>query len=161
MTDQLACLESIVHCDHPLRDEIGSRFYDQWQDTALVVDKWFAAQASSLRADALDAIIPLFDHPAYRLDNPNRARSLLAPMMQNPRAFHRADGAGYRFAAGKILALDAINPQVAARLANPFLHWRRLVPELGEPMRAEVESMLAHGDLSGDLHELLSASLAD
>ncbi len=161
MTDQLACLEGIVHYDHPLRDEIGRRFYDQWRDTALVVDKWFTAQASSLRDDALDAIVPLFKHPAYRLDNPNRARSLLAPMMQNPRAFHRADGAGYAFAAGKILELDAINPQVAARLANPFLHWRRLVPELGAAMRAEVEAMLARGDLSNDLHELLSTSLAD
>ncbi len=161
MTDQLACLEAIVHYDHPLRDAIVTRFYAQWQDTGLVVDKWFAAQASSLRADALDAIVPLFEHPAYRLQNPNRARSLLLPLMQNPRAFHRPDGAGYRFAAGKILALDAINPQVAARLANPFLHWRKLVPELGEAMRSEVESMLARGDLSGDLHELLSASLAD
>ncbi len=161
MTDQLACLEGIVHYDHPLRDVISSRFYEQWSDTALVVDKWFAAHGASLRDDAFDAIVPLFDHPAYRLDNPNRARSLLAPMMQNPRAFHRADGAGYAFAAAKILALDALNPQVAARLANPFLHWRKLVPELGERMRAEVEAMLAHGNLSNDLHELLTTSLGD
>ncbi len=161
MTDQLACLEGIANYDHALRDEIVARFYDQWRQSPLVVDKWFTAQGASLRDDALDAIVPLFEHPAYRLDNPNRARSLLAPMMQNPRAFHRADGAGYRFAAGKILALDALNPQVAARLANPFLHWRKLVPELGEQMRAEVEAMLARGDLSNDLHELLSTSLAD
>ena len=161
MTDQITCLQAIVHYRNELRDDIVTRFYQQWQDTALVVDKWFSALGSSIAENALDDIRLLFEHPAYTLHNPNRARSLLGALMANSRAFHQADGAGYAFAADKILALDAINPQVAARLANPFVHWRKLVPALGRQMKAEVEKMLASGDLSNDLNELLTTSLKD
>ncbi len=161
MTDQIACLQAIVHYRNDLREQIVTRFYQQWQDTALVVDKWFSALGSSTVEGALEDISALFEHPAYSLHNPNRARSLLGALMANSRAFHQPDGAGYAFAANKILQLDAINPQVAARLANPFVHWRKLVPELGQQMKAQVESMLASGDMSNDLNELLSTSLKD
>jgi aminopeptidase N len=161
MTDQIACLQAIVHYRNELREQIVTRFYQQWQDTALVVDKWFSALGSSTVENALDDISTLFDHPAYSLHNPNRARSLLGALMANSRAFHQADGAGYAFAANKILELDAINPQVAARLANPFVHWRKLVPELGLQMKVQVEKMLASGAMSNDLNELLTTSLKD
>ena len=159
MTDQLACLNAIVDYRHPLRDRIVNDFYRQWQDTPLVVDKWFAALGMAQRDDALEEIRPLFEHPAYNLSNPNRARSLLGPMIANSLAFHRSDGAGYALAANKILELDAINPHVAARLANPFVHWRKLVPEQGDMLRDRVEGMLGEKNLSGALSELLGASL--
>lgn len=161
MTDQIACLQSIVHFRNELRERIVAGFYRQWQDTALVVDKWFSALGSSTSDNALADIAALFDHPAYSLQNPNRARSLLGALMANSCAFHQADGAGYVFAANKILELDAINPQVAARLANPFVHWRKLVPELGLQMKAQLQCMLASGAMSNDLNELLTTSLED
>ena len=161
MTDQIACLRSIVHYRHPLRDRISEQFYQQWQDTALVVDKWFGAMGSGTIDNALDEIKPLFEHPAYSLSHPNRARSLLGSMLANTRAFHQADGAGYAFGAEIIMRLDRINPQVAARLANPFVHWRKLTPSQGDLLRTSVEKMLAEGDLSNDLNELLTTSLKD
>ena len=161
MTDQIACLSSIVHYPGELRDQITERFYRQWKDTALVIDKWFAALGSSTFDGALDAIKPLYQHSAYSLKNPNRARSLLGSMMANTQAFHQPDGDGYAFAAGKIIELDRINPQVAARLANPFVFWRKLVPAQGEQMKSQIEAMLAQGDLSNDLSELLNTSLDD
>ena len=161
MTDQLACLQVIVHCRHALRERIVSSFYQQWKDNVLVVDKWFSVLGSSQGEDSLEQIKPLFDHPAYTLGNPNRARSLLGSMIANSSAFHQADGAGYALAADKILQLDAINPQVAARLAGPFVHWRKLVAEQEQLMKSQVESMLASGDMSNDLNELLTTSLKD
>ena len=161
MTDQIACLQVVVHCRHPLRERIVSQFYQQWKDNALVVDKWFSVLGSSQLDDALEQIKPLFDHPAYSLTNPNRARSLLGAMIANSSAFHQADGGGYAYAAQKILQLDAINPQVAARLANPFVHWRKLVAGQDQLMKSELESMLAHDDMSNDLNELLTTSLND
>jgi aminopeptidase N len=161
MTDQVACLQVVVHCRHPLRERIVTQFYQQWKDNALVVDKWFSVLGSSQLDDALDQIKPLFDHPAYTLTNPNRARSLLGSMIANSSAFHQADGAGYACAAQKILQLDAINPQVAARLANPFVHWRKLVAGQGQLMKSQLEEMLAHDEVSNDLNELLTTSLND
>ncbi|MCP4769547.1 MAG: aminopeptidase N [Gammaproteobacteria bacterium] len=161
MTDQIACLQVVVHCRHPLREHIVTQFYQQWKDNTLVVDKWFSVLGSSQLDDALEQIKPLFDHPAYSLTNPNRARSLLGAMIANSSAFHQADGAGYAYTAQKILQLDAINPQVAARLANPFVHWRRLIAGQDQLMKSQLESMLAHDDMSNDLNELLTTSLGD
>ncbi len=161
MTDQMGCLQAIVHHEHPLRDEILGQFYDQWNATPLVLDKWFSVIGSSNLEHALDTIRPLFEHPDYSLNNPNRARSLLGSMIANSRAFHQIDGAGYQFAAQKVLELDTINPQVAARLANPFVHWRKLVTTQGLMLRLQIESMLGSGELSNDLNELLSTSLKD
>ena len=161
MTDQMGCLRAIVHHKHPLRDEILVQFYNQWKETPLVLDKWFSVIGSSSLEQALDTIRPLFEHPDYSFNNPNRARSLLGSMIANSRAFHQIDGAGYQFAAQKVLELDAINPQVAARLANPFVHWRKLVTAQGLMLRSQIESMLGSGELSNDLNELLSTSLKD
>jgi aminopeptidase N len=161
MTDQIACLQMVVHYHHDLRDRIVSRFYEQWKDTALVLDKWFSALGSSSADNAIEQIRPLFDHPAYTLNNPNRARSLLGAMVTNTSVFHQHDGAGYAFAAQKILELDAINPQVAARLANPFVHWRKLVAQQGQVMKSQVENMLENKGMSNDLNELLATSLKE
>jgi aminopeptidase N len=161
MTDQIACLQVVVHCRHPLRERIVTQFYQQWKDNALVVDKWFSVLGSSQLDDALQQIKPLFDHPAYSLTNPNRARSLLGSMIGNSSAFHQVDGAGYAYAAQKILQLDAINPQIAARLANPFVHWRKLVAGQDQLMKSQLEAMLANDDMSNDLNELLTTSLND
>jgi aminopeptidase N len=161
MTDQIACLQMVVHYRHDLRDQIVTRFYQQWKDTALVVDKWFSVLGSSSVENALDEIKPLFNHSAYTLANPNRARSLLGSTIANSTAFHQVDGAGYALAAQKILELDAINPQVAARLANPFVHWRKLVAQQGQLMKSQVENMLTNSDMSNDLNELLTTSLKD
>ncbi len=161
MTDQIACLQMVVHYRHDLRDQIVTRFYQQWKDTALVVDKWFSVLGSSSVENALDEIKPLFNHSAYTLTNPNRARSLLGSTIANSTAFHQVDGAGYALAAQKILELDTINPQVAARLANPFVHWRKLVAQQGQLMKSQVENMLTSSEMSNDLNELLTTSLKD
>ena len=161
MTDQIACLQPIVNYHHPVRNQIVSDFYEQWKDTALVVDKWFSAQGLSYQTDSLTTIIKLFDHPAYSLSNPNRARSLLGALIGNLSAFHQVDGAGYEFAVNKIVELDKINPQVSARMANAFLHWRKLLPAQAALMKAQIERMAATPHISKDLNELVTTSLND
>jgi len=160
MTDQIGCLLPIVHYQNPVREEIVRRYYEQWQKTALVVDKWFSAQASSYAKDSLAHIKTLFDHPDYSIHNPNRARSLLGSLIANSSAFHEPGGAGYAFVAGKIIEIDAINPQVAARMANAFLHWRKLLPSQGQLMKQQIEIIVSTPNLSGDLNELMTASLS-
>jgi aminopeptidase N len=161
MTDQMACLQPVVNYQHAVRDQIVSDFYEQWQDTALVVDKWFSAQGLSSQTDALVTIVKLFEHPAYTLSNPNRARSLLGALIGNSSAFHQADGAGYEFVVDKIVELDAINPQVSARMANAFLHWRKLLPAQAALMKSQIERMAETPNISRDLDELVTTSLND
>ena len=159
MTDQMGCLLPIVDYNHATRDCLLQAFYQQWQHNALVMDKWFAVQGSCHADNALAMIMPLFEHPLYTLHNPNRARSLLGALIRNSRAFHQNDGAGYQFVADRIMQLDAINPQVAARMGNAFVHWKRFIPAQSNLMKVQIERMLNHAGLSNDLHELLTSSL--
>ncbi|MGH6915767.1 MAG: aminopeptidase N C-terminal domain-containing protein, partial [Geminicoccales bacterium] len=127
---------------------------------ALVIDKWFALQAQAQRPDALGQVTRLLGHEAFTLKNPNRVRSLIGAFAQgNPTGFHRADGAGYAFVADQVLALDPLNPQVAARLLGPLGRWRRYDAGRQGRMKAQLERILATPGLSRDSFEIASKSL--
>jgi hypothetical protein len=126
---------------------------------ALVIDKWFALQASSLHPNATEHVNALADHPDFTLKNPNRVRSLYMAFAANPHAFHADDGEGYRIIADLILALDPINPQTAARFVPPLGRWRRIEPGRAALMREQLERIAAAPKLSRDTYEQVSRSL--
>ena len=162
MTDAMGALGPINHCDCPQREEVLEHFYQRWQDRPLVVDKWFALQATSELPGALERVEGLLAHPAFDPRNPNRFRALVGAFARgNPLAFHRRDGAGYRFVADQVRRLDPLNPQVAARLAGAFSRWRRYEPERRGYMQAALEGLLAQEGLSRDTYEVVSKSLAE
>ena len=161
MTDQMGALMAVVHFKHPAKKRMFKAFYTQWSDTALVVDKWFSAQASSHASDALNEILALENHQAFNLLNPNRARSLLGAFQANPVIFHDQSGKGYQFLADKIIELDSSNPQIASRMASAFLNWKKMQPELGELMKQQILRIQSKPGLSNDVAELMASSLAE
>ncbi len=161
MTDQMGALNSMVDYKNDIRDAMFDSFYQQWSDTALVVDKWFSAQASASYPDALNEILSLEQHEAFNLMNPNRARSLIGAFQANNVVFHDTSGQGYQFLADKVMELDSFNPQVASRMAGAFLNWKKLVPELAESMKAQILRIQSKPGLSNDVAELMSSCLAE
>jgi aminopeptidase N len=160
MTDTIAALGLLAESNLPERSTALADFYQRWRDDALVVDKWFALQATAQRPDALEVVNALLQHEAFTLANPNRVRSLIGAFAQaNPTGFHRADGAGYAFVADHVLVLDRRNPQVASRLAQPLCRWRRYDAQRQEHMRAQLERILGAEGLSRDVYEIASKSL--
>jgi aminopeptidase N len=94
--------------------------------------------------------------PAFTLKNPNRVHALLGSFVRgNPSGFHRADGAGYRLLAERLIQLDALNPQLAARIATAFNGWQRLEPTRREAAHAAVASLARHETLSRNLTEII------
>ncbi|CAJ5684934.1 aminopeptidase N [Burkholderia pseudomallei] len=138
-------------------------FYRRFENEALVIDKWFSMQATrrgTPEHPTLDIVRKLLAHPAFNLKNPNRARSLIFGFCSaNPAQFHAADGSGYAFWADQVLALDALNPQVAARLARALELWRRFTPSLREKMRDALERVAANAQ-SRDVREIVEKALA-
>jgi len=134
-------------------------FYDRYRDNPLVVDKWFAIQASSLHPDVIEHVKALAEHPDFAVRNPNRVRSLYMAFAGNPHGFHDASGEGYRMIADLILALDPINPQTAARFVPALGRWRRIEPGRSALMRAELERIAAADTLSRDTFEQVTRSL--
>ncbi len=161
MTDQIAALAVIVNSAHPAKATCLDSFYDQWQNEALVIDKWFSLQASSSNPDTFSVVQRLLQHPAFDLRNPNRVRSLIGAFSQaNPLHFHAANGQGYQFLGDHIIALNTLNPQVASRMLNALTSWRRYDVGRQALMKTQLERIIATDAVSKDVYEVASKSLA-
>ncbi len=161
MTDRMAAFSTLAH-EAPGIEALNviDQFYQAWQHDALVVDKWFGVQATSPRA-TVATIQELMAHPAFTLRNPNRARAVIFMFcIGNPSGLHAEDGSGYRFWAEQVLALDAINPEIAARLARAFDHWARFIPSVQAQMRVQLQRVATHKGLSRNTLEIVSKALA-
>jgi len=161
MTDRLAALSAILNSAAPGKSEALQRFYTEFEQEALVIDKWFTLQATARNAD-VNTVRTLTEHPAFTLKNPNRARSLIFSFCNgNPSAFHALDGNGYAFWAEQVIALNGSNPQVAARLARSLDRWRKYTPALQEKMRLALQQVAGTPKLSRDVAEVITKALAD
>jgi aminopeptidase N len=160
MTDSIAALRLLVDHGGSEGPEALETFYRRWSSEPLVLDKWFTVQATSSREDTLQAVLDLLQHPDFSLRNPNRVRSLIGAFCTaNPACFHALDGRGYRFLADRVLELDPLNPQVAARLLKALIRWRRYDPGRQRLMRAEIARILDADELSADVFEVASKAL--
>ncbi len=164
MTDRFNALSALVGSNHELAPPALRRFHALFKGEALVLDKWFALQAASSDhgGNVLPAVRQLLSHPDFSLRNPNRARSLIFSYCSaNPGAFHRADAAGYVFWSERVMELDAINPQVAARLARALDRWKKLAQPYRNAAYEALKRVAAKTDLSNDVREVVSRALAD
>ncbi len=160
MTDTLAALSSLSQHNWPERVEQLNRFYDRWKPDPQVIDKWFSIQAGSRLPDTLQQVESLLTHPAFRITNPNKVRALVGKFcMGNQVRFHSSDGEGYRFLTDRVLELDSINPQMAARLVSALSRWKRFDSERQGLMQNELQRILAVTGLSRDVFEIVSKSL--
>ena len=160
MTDQIAALANIVNFPHPAKQECLESFYQKWQQEALVIDKWFAIQASSPMPDAFATVTSLTAHPAFDLATPNRVRAVIGSFTQaNPLHFHTINGQGYEFLADHVIALDILNPQVASRMLGPLTSWRRFDPARQHLMKTQLERVMNSPSISRDVYEVASKSL--
>jgi aminopeptidase N len=162
MTDVMAALRYLVDLGGTDGEAALAQFHERWSGESLVIDKWFSLQATSHREDALERVQGLIGHPDFALGNPNRVRSLIGAFATgNPVRFHRADGAGYRFLADRVLELDPLNPQIASRLLRGLIRWRRYDAGRQALMRSELERVLRSESLSRDSYEVASKALVD
>jgi len=166
MTDRLGALSALVVSQSPLADAAFERLHALGRGDALVIDKWFMLQAAAPEplGDGAGRVFArakaLLQHPDFSIRNPNRARSLIYPLcMNNPAAFHRHDAAGYVFWAERLLELDALNPQVAARLARAMDRWPALAEPYRSAAREAIARVAARADLSDDVREIIDSAM--
>lgn len=160
MTDRMGVLAALKDSSSDLKNQLFDDFYHRFEDDNLVVDKWFSLQAVAVTGQGLKAIKHLIEHPAFTLKNPNRARSLITTFAHSGSVlFHQLDGAGYDLIAEQLLKLDALNPQVGARLASALIHWNKMVEPLRTKMQDCIKMILANESLSADVREILESSM--
>lgn len=162
MTERLTALAVLVNS--PFEDEKAKAlavFAENFKDNALVMDQWFSVQAGSTLPGGLERVKALMQHPAFTLKNPNKVRALIGAFAgQNLINFHAADGSGYRFLADLVIELNGFNPQIASRQLAPLTRWRKYDDKRQALMKGELERIRASGQLSPDVYEVVSKSLA-
>ncbi|WP_338562639.1 aminopeptidase N [Erwinia sp. E_sp_B04_7] len=160
MTDSLAAMSAAVAAQLPCRESLLMAFDERWHKDGLVMDKWFALQATSPAPDVLNRVRALLSHRSFTLSNPNRVRSLVGAFASaNPSAFHAANGSGYQFLVEILTDLNTRNPQVAARMIEPLIRLKRYDAGRQALMRKALEQLKGLDKLSGDLYEKISKAL--
>ena len=160
MTDRIAALATLSYHDVPERQAALDDFYRRYEGDPLIIDKWFSLQALIPEAATLDRVKSLAAHPAFSMQNPNRVRALIGAFAHgNQRVFNRRDGEGYAFVADRALELDALNPQVSARLMTAFRAWRALEPERRDGAEAALRKVAAAKSPSRDMQDIVSRTL--
>ncbi|AZE04911.1 aminopeptidase N [Pseudomonas chlororaphis] len=162
MTERLTALAVLVNS--PFEAEKAKAlavFAEHFKDNALVMDQWFSVQAGSTLPGGLERVKALMQHPAFNIKNPNKVRALIGAFAgQNLINFHAADGSGYRFLADLVIQLNGFNPQIASRQLAPLTRWRKYDSARQALMKGELERIRASGELSSDVFEVVSKSLA-
>jgi aminopeptidase N len=160
MTDAMAALVPLAGADCAERLPALEAFYARWKDEPLVVDKWLAVQAGSRLPGTLARVKELLAHPAFDLKVPNKVYALIRGFSANHVRYHAADGAGYDFLADRVIELNALTPQVAARMARGFDRWRKFDAARQAKARAALERIRDAKDLSRDVAEIVGKALA-
>jgi aminopeptidase N len=160
MTEQFAALGCLANSEAKQREIALESFYERWRDEPLVVDKWLAVQAGSRLPATLARVKALLQHPAFDLKVPNKVYALIRTFAANHVRFHAADGGGYAFLADQVLALDRLNPQVAARMARGFDRWKRFDAGRQAHARAALERIRDAEGLSRDCAEIVTKALS-
>ena len=160
MTDQLAALTCLIHAqDASVGKEALEAFAKQWSHDALVMDSWFSVQASRPHPDVLASVQTLESHPAFSMKNPNKVRALISTFVnQNRVNFHRKDAAGYQFLANKVIELNQLNPQIAARLVIPLTRYKRM-DKVRQGLMKKALEQIQQQQLSADLFEVIEKAL--
>ncbi|WP_040976411.1 aminopeptidase N [Necropsobacter massiliensis] len=160
MTDSLAALNAATKAQLACRENLLRDFEQKWRQDGLVMDKWFALQASRPDEHILHEVVQLMDHPSFNFNNPNRVRALIGTFTaQNLKAFHAADGSGYRFLTDILIRLNEKNPQVASRLIEPLIRFARYDAQRQTLMKRALERLSEVDNLSKDLYEKIEKAL--
>ncbi len=134
MTIARAALGALKPLDSPETEEASNLFYDIWKENPVVLDSWFAYEASRPNKHGIDVIEKLLCNPKFDWKAPNAIRAVLGGFSKNTELFHSHDGQGYLFMADKIIEVDRINPITASRMVKVFSKWKTYVEKNKEGM---------------------------
>ena len=157
MTDQFGAFQSLLSNENSYRDEVIDRFYNEHRSDVQVMDKWFSAQSISSLSSVND-IKSLMEHELFTMKNPNRVRSVIGSFSQNTSQFHCQEG--YQLLSDAIVELDGLNPQIAARFASIFNHWRRFTPKYSELQEMQIKSIIDRDKISKDVFEIVQSAIS-
>lgn len=155
MTDKLNALQQLCNTETPEKDKALKIFFEEWKADAVVFNKWLAVQAVAKTKNTFQNVKLLAQIAPFSMEMPNNVYSLLGLFGENYLAMSDANGEAYKWLCDQILAIDAKNPQVAARICGTFNFVKKLPSGLKEKAQSEIRRLLSNDELSRNSRELL------
>src|SRR6056300_1393055 len=161
MTLSIAALKSLCLSDSKLVMPYLEKFYSNWKNNDLVLEKWFEIMSSmNIEGEGLSFVKKLLKHKDFDNKNPNKLRSVLGTFQkENIILFHSKDMSGYKFIAEQISQIDKYNPQVASRLILPMTQFRSFKKERKENIISILKDIY-NQKISNDLSEILEKAIS-
>ena len=160
MTLSEAGIAALNQIDGQMREEALAKFADRWSDNPLVMEKWFAHEASAPMIGTPQHCDNIMAHPAFDLNNPNKLRSVLSVFASlNIPNFHAEDGSGYQYIAKNIAKIDKRNPQISARMVLPLTRFSCYQEERKAMMKGALVMIRNSAEISKNLSEVISKAL--
>lgn len=155
MTESLSALSILCSYQTEEREVALGEFYEKWKSEPQQILKWFSLQATSPVDGVLEKVKSLKEHPAFELSNPNNVYALLRSF--SAANMHISGSEAYEFVGDMVMQVDALNPQVAARVARCFSTWKKYDAERQAAMKAQFDRMLDNKNISKDMYEVISS----
>ena len=158
MTIARAALEALKPLDSNETNEASDTFYDIWKENPVVLDSWFAYEASRPSNEGIHVIERLLSHSKFDWKAPNSIRAVLGGFSKNIEAFHSVEGKGYLFMAEKLIEVDKINPITASRMVKVFSKWKTYIEKNKEEMYKAILK-INNSNLSSNTREVVELIL--
>ena len=151
-------LEALKPLDSAETEEASNLFYNLWKNNPIVLDSWFAYEASRPHSKGIDVIEKLLSHPKFDWKAPNAIRAVLGGFSKNIELFHSFNGKGYLFMAEKLIEVDKINPITASRMVKVFSRWKTYTDKNKLEMYQAI-SKLNNSNISSNTREVVELML--
>ena len=166
MSDTMTALSALVNSNaapaQAPKAHVLAECYTRWRDQPLMINQWFKVQATCLLPGTLQTVKSLMALPEFSLKSPNKVHALIGSFCKsNPLNFHQDDGSGYAFIIDQVIALDALNPQLASQLLarSPLVNAPRYDAARQTQIQTQLQRLAQQPALSDELGEVLSLCL--
>jgi aminopeptidase N len=161
MTDTLASLTALANSHYSKREQILEEYYQKWQKQPDLVDKWLTLQAMIKLPGTLERIQSLIQQPRFNIKNPNKVYALIRAFCENNHInFHAQNGAGYKFLADHVLAIDTFNPHLAAAITAPLTRGYKLDKTRKLLLQQQLMRINKEPTLSKNVYEIISKAIS-
>lgn len=160
MTDTIGALYALSNNESDEKHIAFEHFYQSWHQTPLVIYKWMMLHAGSELPNTLQQVEKIEKDPVFNGRIPNCVRALIGTFSRNTLYFHEKQGSGYSYIARHILAIDPLNPGMAAALAEAFNKIGSLDEARKTLITGELNMIRQKSTISKNVFEIVSRQLA-
>ncbi|MBP7284119.1 MAG: aminopeptidase N [Leptospiraceae bacterium] len=155
MTEKINAIVALCKTDSKEKQKALDEFLERWKEDSVVYNKWLQVQASSRVNTTFETVKKITSTPPFSMENPNNIYSLVSVLGGNYLVMQRDKEKTFSWICDRIIEIDKMNPQVAARVCGNFNFVKKFPEDIKITAQTEIRRVLAETSLSKNSRELL------